>query len=168
MAHAGHLAGDAGVEDKMNNKIIYGIILLTIILVSGCTTSNPTQKGNPTGNIISNDAFIKIPISEISETAKHYSFDVNGKEVKYFLVKGSNGEIRSAFDACDVCGGNKGYKQQGTDIACINCGKVFKIDGLGTQNKGYGCWPSYLSHTIENGNIMIKTAELEQGAFRFA
>ena len=85
MAHAGHLAGDAGVEDKMNNKIIYGIILLTIILVSGCTTSNPTQKGNPTGNIISNDAFIKIPISEISETAKHYSFDVNGKEVKYFL-----------------------------------------------------------------------------------
>mgnify|MGYP003963702253 CR=1 FL=1 len=167
MAHAGHLAGDAGVEDKMNNKIIYGIILLTIILVSGCTTSNPTQKGNPTGNIISNDAFIKIPISEISETAKHYSFDVNGKEVKYFLVKGSNGEIRSAFDACDVCGGYKGYRQEGTDMVCNNCGRVFSIDSIGTENRGGGCWPSFLENKIEGDHILISESELANGAFRF-
>ena len=69
--------------------------------------------------------------------------------------------------ACDVCGGY-GYTQQGNDIACKKCGKVFSIDGLGTKNKGYGCWPSFLSHTVDNENIIINIKDLEAGSFRFA
>jgi len=150
----------------MNKKTIYGIILLTIILISGCTSGSGT-KGSTSGNVVSNDAFVKIPISEISETAKHYSFDVNGKEVNYFLVKGSNGEIRSAFDACDVCGGYKGYRQEGTDMVCNNCGRSFSIDSIGTENKGGGCWPSFLENKIGGDYVLISESELANGAFRF-
>tara|TARA_Y100000310_G_scaffold312690_1_gene360249 strand:- start:522 stop:803 length:282 start_codon:yes stop_codon:yes gene_type:complete len=89
----------------------------------------------------------------------------NGIKVKFFAVKGSDGNVRTAFDAC---GGYKGYKQQGNDIVCNNCGRVFSINGLGTKNKGHGCWPSYLSHKFKNGQIIINTAELNAGAYRFA
>ena len=56
--------------------------------------------------------------------------------VKYLAVLGTDGKPRVAFNACDVCGGAKGYVQKGTDIKCLSCGREFKIDGLGTENKG--------------------------------
>ncbi|MBT3814292.1 DUF2318 domain-containing protein [Candidatus Woesearchaeota archaeon] len=146
--------------------MILGLILITALFIVGCSNDDTNNKEPTTAT--TSEGLVEIPLDSITNSVQKFDYNANGVTVTYFAVRGSDGNVRTAFDACDVCGGNKGYKQQGTDIACINCGKVFKIDGLGTQNKGYGCWPSYLSHTIENGNIMIKTAELEQGAFRFA
>ena len=117
---------------------------------------------------VTDDGIIRIPLSEISNQLKKYSFLADGTEVTYFAVLGSDGEVRTAFDACDVCGGSMGYQQDGTDIFCRKCGRYFSIDGLGTQNKGYGCWPSYLPHTVEGDSIIIKKSDLEEGAHRFA
>jgi uncharacterized membrane protein len=112
---------------------------------------------------------VQIPLSEISETAKFYSLGVNGVEVNYFVVKGSDVVVSTAFDACDVCGGYKGYQQIGNDMRCINCGRFFNIDDLGTKNSaGGGCWPSYLSHDIVGDNIVIDEAEIAASRWRFA
>ena len=158
----------------MKTRIKYlsiGIIGLVALLIAGCSQNNAA------GGVVADTAgaitessgdYISIPISELSSTIKFYNFNDNGVVINYFAVLGSDGKPRTAFDACDVCGGYKGYRQQGTDISCNNCGKVFSIDGLGTKNKGYGCWPSYLSHSIENGNVVISKAELDDGTFRFA
>ena len=140
--------------------------MLTALFIVGC--SNETSGSNIKAEPSLSEGVVKVDASSITKEVQKFNYNANGITVTYFAVKGSDGEIRTAFDACDVCGGKKGYKQQGTDIACINCGKVFKIDGLGTQNKGYGCWPSFLSHTIKDGQLIIKTSELEAGAFRFA
>ena len=151
----------------MLKKIMLGLMLLTVIVVVGCS-------GNESGEYVTGAAVVedgnvvKISLDSITGDLKKYQYDANGITVTYFAVRGSDGEVRTAFDACDVCGGYKGYTQQGKDIKCNNCGRVFSIDGLGTKNKGYGCWPSYLSHTIEDGNIVIKTAELDAGKARFA
>ena len=146
----------------MKYSLLLGVILIMSLLLSGC--------GNQvTGNAIVNseDEFVKIPISEITSTMKRYSHDSNGITVNYFAVKGSDDEIRTAFDACDVCGGHQGYRQQGQDVVCNKCGRFFNIDDLGTKNTSGGCWPSYLDHTIEGDNILIKKSELDTGAFRF-
>ena len=112
---------------------------------------------------------VQIPTSEISSEVAEYTYlSKDGTEVRYFAVFGSDGEVHTAFDACDVCGGSQGYQQEGTDIFCRKCGRYFSIDGLGTQNKGYGCWPSYLPHTVEGDSIIIKKSDLESGAYRFA
>ena len=97
---------------------------------------------SPTGNAIAgNGGSISIPLSEISETAKFYEY--NG--VKYFVVKASDGTIKTGFDACDVCyGSNKGYRQEGEYMVCNNCGNKYPIIGLATENKNPGgCWPGY-------------------------
>ncbi|MBT4935634.1 DUF2318 domain-containing protein [Candidatus Woesearchaeota archaeon] len=143
----------------MKQKIlISGLLLVGLLLIVGC--SGKSSAPGP-------DGVVTIPIEQVSETVQKYTYDANGVAVTYFAVIGSDGNVRTAFDACDVCGGSKGYEQQGTDIKCRNCGKVFRIDGLGTKNKGYGCWPSFLSHYIEDGNIVISKAELAAGASRF-
>ncbi|MBR9679993.1 MAG: DUF2318 domain-containing protein [Candidatus Altiarchaeota archaeon] len=112
--------------------------------------------------------FMKIPISEISNNIKKNSFDTNGIEVRFFVVRAPDGEIRTAFDACDVCGGHRGYSQQGDMVVCNNCGLKFSINDLGTKNRGGGCWPSFLKHKIEGDYILIDKNELAQSTARFA
>ncbi len=160
----------------MLKKILLGLMLLVVIGVVGCSGNDSNDSGSSaTGGAVSNGAVseieesgvIKIPLDSITNEVEKFNYEANGVTVRYFAVRGSDGQVRTAFDACDVCGGY-GYTQQGNDIACKKCGKVFSIDGLGTKNKGYGCWPSYLSHTTDNENIIINKKELEAGAFRFA
>ena len=107
-------------------------------------------------------------MSDLTDQVQFYNLDDRGVNIVYFAVLGSDGKPRIAFDACDVCGGYKGYEQQGNDIKCNNCGRVFSIDGLGTKNKGYGCWPSYLPHKIERDNLLIKISDIKDGRSRFA
>ncbi len=150
----------------MKKKILLGIMLLSFIIIIGCSDKSNVS-GASTIDTEGKNGLIKIPLSEITSTLKKYDYDANGVTVTYFVVKASDGEVRTAFDACDVCGGKKGYKQIGRDIKCNNCGRVFSIFGLGTKNKGYGCWPSYLGHEIKDGNVVIKASEIAAGAYRF-
>ncbi len=116
----------------------------------------------------SSDGYVAIPLSEISKNLKKYTYNAGGVEVRYLVVLGSDGKVRTAFDACDVCGGAKGYRQNGNIVACNTCGKTFKIDDLGTKNTPGGCWPSFLANKIEGNNILVSKKELQAGAFRFA
>jgi len=134
-------------------------IILGILLLTGCAV---------TGNVVQEGDFVTIPISDVSEKATFYEFNDAGIKINYFAVMGSDGVPRTAFDACDVCGGYKGYRQQGNDIVCKNCGRVFDIDGLGTENKGFGCWPSYLPHSIKGEDLLINVEDLRAGRHRFA
>ena len=158
---------------KFNVKVISRIILLVLsfallsLLLVGCGNSSDTNTDTGNAVVTQDDKFMNIPLSTVTDKVKKYSFNADGVNVKYFLVKGKDGEVRTAFDACDVCGGSKGYVQVGTDIKCNKCGRSFKIDGLGTQNKGSGCWPSYLSHQIENGNLIISKGDLAKGSHWF-
>lgn len=138
--------------------IILGFLSLLLIACSNVTGSAIADTGE----------VVTIPLSDLSTTAQFYEFDNKGVKISYFAVFGSDGKPRTAFDACDVCGGYKGYQQKGTDITCRNCGRVFSIDGLGTKNKGYGCWPSYLPHEVNGDNILIKVNDLAAGKHRFA
>ena len=159
---------------KSSTKLITILMMLSVIFLTGCNTpaQEPINYNNNNNNNNNNanlgeDDHVKIPISEITSTVKHYSFDVGSAKVNFFAVLGSDGEIRTAFDACDICGGYKGYKQEGIDVVCNNCGKVFKIDDIGKLNTPGGCWPSFLEHKIEGDNILISKPEIAKGSFRF-
>jgi len=142
--------------------IILGVLGALSLLLMGCS-SNTT--GNATADTSSGT--VTIPLSDLSNKAQFYEFEDRGVKISYFAVLGSDGKPRTAFDACDVCSGYKGYQQRGNDITCRNCGRVFSIDGLGTKNKGYGCWPSYLPHEVKGNDILINIADLKGGRQRF-
>ena len=143
-------------------KVFLFLIIISALFLTSCVTTKTT------GNTISEEGFVKIPLSQISEDMQLYSYNSNGVDVNYFAVKGSDGQIRTAFDACDVCGGHKGYRQEGNQVVCNNCGNRFDIDDIGSKNKPGGCWPSYLNHEIEGDNILIKKSDIEAGRYRFA
>ncbi len=146
----------------MKKILLISLLIIPIIIVAGCTSSKSS-----TGAATTESGLVKIPLNEVTKDVKKYTYNAQGTKVTYFVVKGSDGEVRTAFDACDVCSGSQGYYQSGGDITCRKCGRVFRIDGLGTKNQGYGCWPSYLSHKIKDGKVVIKTADIVAGKHRF-
>lgn len=166
-----------GDKKKKQQMMIFGVLGglgLLIVLAAGFVLLNGGQAaGNPAVfNASPMDADgqnVAIPASDIGDTAFHfYSYNSGGTEIKYFVVKDKNGELHTAFDACDVCyRAQKGYMQAGDYAKCNNCGKSFSISDIGTKNKAGGCWPGYLPHQIRGDSIVIKTSDLEGGKYRF-
>ena len=95
--------------------------------------------------------------------AKHFEFRTdNGITVKYFVLKSSDGVIRAAFDACDVCWpSGKGYYQEGDKMVCRNCGKRFASVKI-NEVKG-GCNPAPLNRKIDGDNLVIQATDILEG-----
>ena len=142
--------------------IIVGIILMNL----GDDDRNVNYQQS---KVDANNENVIITVSDVDDGKFHYySYDSKGTEIKYFAVQSDDGSIHTAFDACDVCyHAKKGYTQDGNKAKCQNCGLTYPIDDLGTKNTGGGCWPGMLPHTIENGNVLIKISDLENGLHYF-
>jgi uncharacterized membrane protein len=108
---------------------------------------------------------VAISLAKVSDGSAHfYRFDDGGKEIGFFVVKGSDGALHTAFDACDVCfHEKKGYNQQGGFMICKNCNRKFAINMIGQMNNG-GCNPSHLAHAGDGRNIIIRAADIKTGA----
>lgn len=143
------------------------ILALGFLLIFGCAGQAAQESKAQADNDFPD--MVWIPLSEVTETVKHFEHDTGGVTVRYFAVRGSDGAVRTAFDACEVCyRSRKGYTQVGNDVRCNNCGLSFNIDDLGTENQGKGCWPAYLSNEVRDGKVFIKNSDLEGGSYLFS
>jgi uncharacterized membrane protein len=98
--------------------------------------------------------------------ARHYEYRSGEMRIRYFVLKSSDGVIRAAFDACDVCWPEgKGYYQEGDNMVCRNCGKRF-ASVLVNEVKG-GCNPAPLERRVENGKVIIPVRAIEAGGAYF-
>jgi uncharacterized membrane protein len=111
---------------------------------------------------------ITVPVSTFDDgKAKYFSYQApGGKTIKFFALKSSDGVIRAAFDACDVCyQSKKGYRQEGDFMVCNNCGQRFSSVRV-NEVKG-GCNPSPLERKIEGENLVITVADILTGSKYF-
>lgn len=112
------------------------------------------------------DGEVRIPLKDVSETAKFFKFDAGGTTIKYFLVKAPDGTVRSALDACDVCfPEKKGYKQAGEFMICVNCGQKFHVSRVGLV-KG-GCNPHPVPNKVDGADVVLSKADLASGVKYF-
>ena len=150
------------MEIEINKNLLILLVVVPLALVGFFLF-----KGKTGSAVLAYDEVVKIPLSEISGTAKFYDYDSSGVNIKYFAVKASDGSIKTAFDACDVCyRSRKGYRQEGNDMVCNNCGNRYAISGLGTKNlKGGGCWPGYLPSKIDGDYLIVGEKDLESGRY---
>lgn len=148
------------------------VLIISLLSLVSCTTSNVSPTGNTVKNInderiVEDNEYIRIKLSDITKDMEKYTYDSDGTKVSYLVMRSSDGEVRTAFDACDVCGGYKGYSQKGNDVICNNCGRAYSIDDIGSKNEPGGCWPSFLGHEVQGDSLLIKKSELDAGAYRF-
>ncbi|MBW1869156.1 MAG: DUF2318 domain-containing protein [Deltaproteobacteria bacterium] len=114
-----------------------------------------------------------VPVSQVSQItypvdlfadgqARHFEYKGSDATIKYFILKSSDGIIRAAYDACDVCWpAGKGYYQDGDHMVCRNCGRRFASKLVNVVQGG--CNPAPLTRSIENGNLVIKVNDILNG-----
>ncbi|GFO69685.1 hypothetical protein GMLC_32640 [Geomonas limicola] len=107
---------------------------------------------------------VTIPVAKVSDGNAHfYRISDGGKDLAFFIVKGSDGQLHTAFDACDVCfKEKKGYEQAGDQMKCKNCNQKFAINRIGAASGG-GCNPSYLPAKVDAKSVTISVADLKTG-----
>ena len=88
----------------MKNKKILILALCLFLVIAfftkgfGLFKSNPNDQ-TPTGP----DDFVSIPLSDITDNARWYEYDLGSSKIKFFAVRATDGTVKTGFDACDVC-----------------------------------------------------------------
>jgi len=161
--------------------IIMAVVLVAAIaggygLYTFQSTSTPAASSTPmvataaapaAGNAVAAPSLVSYPVSLFDDgQAKHFDFQDGDKNIRYFVIKSSDGVVRAAFDACDVCWpAGKGYYQEGDVMVCRNCGRKF-ASNLVNEVQG-GCNPAPLKRRVENGMLVIHPDDIRNGASYF-
>jgi uncharacterized membrane protein len=159
-----------GTERKSQTPLIIagvcGIILAGVALafygLSDKNTVASTSISSPS-TMPANASAAAYPVSLFSDgKARHFEYKYNDSTIRYFILKSSDGIIRAAFDACDVCWpAGKGYYQEGDYMVCRNCGRRF-ASVLVNEVKG-GCNPAPLNRGITGDKLVINVSDIIEG-----
>jgi len=88
--------------------------------------------------------------------------DDAGKKLRFVLARGTDGKMRSVFDACRQCFTfHRGYQVMGGELICRVCGNHYRIDRM-AEGKA-SCVPASLPHEDASGIVRIKSADLKAG-----
>jgi len=88
--------------------------------------------------------------------------DDAGKKLRFVLARGTDGKMRSVFDACRQCFTfHRGYQVVGGELICRVCGNHYRIDRM-AEGKA-SCVPASLPHEEASGTVRIRTADLQAG-----
>ncbi len=142
-------------------SVIVGILVLSGILVSLSVTKEAAA-ANPVAEVV-------YSVKDFQNgNARFYSYPAgNGATIKYFILKSSDGVIRAAFDACDVCfEAKRGYEQKGDFMVCKNCGRRFASVRI-NEVQG-GCNPAPLTREIKGDKVVLKVKDILEGKQYFA
>lgn len=150
-------------KNKSNLTKLIMIAASALVLLAITFSINKPETSSESTTINSNaekviDADIKIPVSEITETAKFFPAEINGTDLEVIAVKAPDGTIRTAFNTCQVCysSGRGYYEQEGDLLVCQNCGNQFTMDQVEIV-KG-GCNPVPITEenkTVDDSTITV-------------
>lgn len=155
-----------GTEKKSRMPLVVGV--LGVILIAGAAVFYVTQSNHNSSTVTSAPApsantSVSFPASLFEDgKARHFEHVSDNLNIRYFIIKSSDGVIRAAFDACDVCWpAGKGYYQDGDYMVCRNCGRRF-ASVLVNEVEG-GCNPAPLNRTLNNDKLIIQVSDILKG-----
>jgi uncharacterized membrane protein len=113
------------------------------------------------------DDVVSLPLSTFDDGHAHYyTYQTENGFVEFFVLKSSDGVVRAAFNACDACfPSHKGYRQEGDDMVCNNCGQRFPSVRI-NEVRG-GCNPAPLDRKIIGSNLAIHVNDILSGSGYF-
>lgn len=119
-------------------KYIAVLMLLALLVLPGCGSSQKTTA-------IAAGGGLEIPIAELSEHIKIYSFTVDGLNMEVLAAKDADGTVRTAFNTCQVCNGSRKayFVEQGDKVVCQNCGNAFGREDVGVLSGGCNPYPIF-------------------------
>ena len=107
--------------------------------------------------LVAQNGQVNIPLSELTDSSLHfYTADVSGTVIRFLVIHKQNGDFAAALDACQICG-TAGYRQEGQNVICRNCGAAIYIPSIGESG---GCNPIAVKSRVEGGQVIVDVSAL--------
>jgi len=104
---------------------------------------------------------VRIPLSELTDSSLHfYTANTGVTTLRFLVIHQTNGNYAVALDACQICGWS-GYRQEGQNVICRNCGATIYIPSIGEKG---GCNPIPVKSTVQNGEVIVDLSALSDSA----
>ena len=155
----------AGEPSGKKTRPLLIVAVIALLAVAAFVFFSRSRGDQPSAIAVNNGSSatneIRIPLAELSSTAKFYDYLLPGnKKMRFFALRSSDGVYRAALDACDTCyHAKKGYHQEGDDMVCNNCGLHFHSAQVNEVHGG--CNPVGLPRQIEGDVLVIKASDLQ-------
>jgi high-affinity iron transporter len=152
-------------EFRRQRRWSFAAAILCIVVVLSLTaefvyarTMNAPQ---PAKMLIATDAQVRIPLSELTDASVHYyTADVSGTVLRFLVIHQMSGDYATALDACQICGW-AGYRQEGQNVVCRNCGATIYIPSIGESG---GCNPIPVKSRVDAGEVVVDLSALSSSA----
>jgi uncharacterized membrane protein len=110
---------------------------------------------------------VKFPLEEIKERVHFFTYKADNTNIDFLIRTDGSGNLHAHYDACYVCYMfKKGYRVEGEDLVCIECGFKFRIaDEIWEEQRG--CAPIDLQGKTEGDFFVIKAKDIERGKSLF-
>lgn len=135
----------------------YVWVLLTLLLLTGCGKQE---------TVVPADGALEIPVADLSETIRIYTFTVDGLQMEVLAAKDADGTVRTAFNTCQVCNGSRKayFEAQGEHVICQNCGNSFGREDVGVLSGGCNPYPIFAESREDTEDTVRIPYEFLSGA----
>ena len=132
-------------------------LLVIVLIAAQFIYSRTAQAMSPPERIAVVNGEAAIPVLLLSDHKLHrYSIEIGGTEVRVITILDPTDTVRTALDACTICG-SQGYYQDGKNVICRNCAAAINIPTIGVAG---GCNPIHIDYRIEGETLRIGAVAL--------
>src|SRR5579862_7539580 len=133
------------------------VLALTAEFVYARSVNAPVQATA----LVAQNGEVRIPLSQLMDSSLHYyTAEVNQADIRFLVIHKSGGDYATALDACQICGA-VGYRQEGQNVICRNCGAAIYIPSIGQSG---GCNPIAVKSRVEKGEVVVDLSALMDAA----
>jgi len=133
------------------------ILMFTAEFVYARTSAAPPKATE----LVSDNGRVEVPLSDLVDSNLHYyTADVKGTLLRFIVIRKGNGDYVAALDACQICGWS-GYRQQGQNVICRNCGAAIYVPSIGEAG---GCNPVAVKSHVDTGKLVVDLSALAASA----
>lgn len=140
-------------------KFLSILVILSIFILYGCDKQEEVEKKNNIITVNPVDGKLVLDTTNITSDITFVNYDSNGVIIQFIVVRGTDGEVKIAFNTCQACNPSPRayFVQEGEYLKCENCASLFHIDKIGVEKDG--CNPIVVEEKEVSENKIIITTD---------
>jgi high-affinity iron transporter len=134
-------------------------MIVVIGLTADFVYSAAAAAAPPAQAVTAQNGVVRIPTATVEDGRLHFfTVESAGTEIRFLVIRKPGGGYATALDACAICG-PAGYRQEGQNVICRNCGAPIYIPTIGQSG---GCNPIGFASHVEGGQVVFTVAAVTE------
>jgi uncharacterized membrane protein len=132
-------------------------VLVTLILTADFLYARTAAAAPEAQTLAVEGGEVHVPTVGLSDGSVHFfRTEVDGTPQDFMVFRQPDGHWLAAIAGCMICG-RHGYRQEGMNVICRNCGAEIPISTLGQVG---GCNPIPVPSRLESGALVLQASDL--------